>query len=87
KVFPDAARRVKAMKWGNFVACAGGRNADINKLHEITDTVLLMDDVSEETLRGYFEWVSGSIVSSMSPDGKQPSLPRGVNLVKPPRVS
>lgn len=86
-VFTDAAKCVKAMKWGNFIACAGGRNADMNKLYEITDKVLLMDDVSEETLRSYFEWVSGSIVSSMSPDGKQPSLPRGVNLVKPPRVS
>lgn len=35
EVFPAAAKRVKEMRWGRFVACAGGRNADIDKLWEI----------------------------------------------------
>lgn len=86
-VFPAAAKRVKEMKWGKFVACGGGKNADTNKLREITDdTILMMDELSQEKLKQFFKWVSGSIVSSVSPDGKQPPLPSGVvDLVKHPR--
>lgn len=91
-VFPAAAKRVKEMRWGQFVACAGGRNVDTNKLWEVvpndndkTGIILMMDELSKEKLQQYFKWVSGSIVSSLTPNGQQPPLPGGVNLVKPPR--
>ena len=84
-VFPEAVKRVKEMRWGQFVACAGGRNADVNKLWEIADTILMMDELSQESFQQYFKWVSASIVSSMTPNGQQPQLPGGVNLVKSPR--
>lgn len=45
----------------------------------------MMDKLSEDTLKSYFKWVSGSIVSSITPNGQQPPLPGAVNLVKPPR--
>lgn len=85
-VFSAAVKRVKAMKWGQFVACAGGRNVDMNKLWEVADTVLEMKDLSKDALEQYFKWVSDSIASSVSPDAQQPPLPRGVNLRKPPRT-
>ncbi len=48
-------------KKANVIAVACGPDADTNKLHRITDTVIIMKNASATTFSEFFKWVSASI--------------------------
>ena len=57
-------QRLKAMKaqqMPTIIALGCGQNVSLPMLREVTDHVYLMRDITPETLRSYFKWVSGSI--------------------------
>lgn len=86
--FRSAAAELKSTKPANIIACAAGSYADTTVLKEITDNVLLMNNLSAGDLAQFFAWVSGSIkMSSKSLDAKPgaamelPPPPQGFVIV------
>ncbi|GAB4548184.1 MAG: VWA domain-containing protein [Anaerolineae bacterium] len=60
----EAVNRLKARKQsklGAFVALGCGPNVNLAVLREITSEVLIMNDVSSDSIRQFFKWVSSSI--------------------------
>jgi uncharacterized protein YegL len=55
------AERVKKRKTGNVIACAAGPGANVETLKQITENVVVLDNLQPDTLRAYFKWVSDSI--------------------------
>ncbi len=79
----EAAAELKNAKPANIIACAAGSYADTTILKEITDNVLMMNNLSAGDLAQFFAWVSGSIkMSSKSLDAK-PGAP--MELPPPPQ--
>lgn len=86
--FEGPARELKSLKPANIIACAAGSYADTTVLKQITDNVLLMNNLSAGDLAQFFAWVSGSIkMSSKSLDAKPgdaiglPPVPQGFIIV------
>lgn len=52
---------LKERKPGLVVACAAGANANINELKRITENVVRLDNLDNESIRAFFKWVSASI--------------------------
>lgn len=52
---------MKEKKFGMVVACAAGENADIPLLKRITESVVRLDNMENETVRAFFKWVSASV--------------------------
>lgn len=76
----EAAAELKATKPANIIACAAGACADTTVLKEITESVLLMNNLSAGDLAQFFAWVSSSVkMSSKSLDSKP-----GANIELPP---
>ena len=44
-IFSEAVKQVRERRWGQFVACAIGK-ANVDRLLEITDSVLMMEDAT-----------------------------------------
>ena len=76
----NAAAELKNAKPANIIACAAGAYADTTVLKEITDCVLMMNNLSAGDLAQFFAWVSISVkMSSKSLDAKP-----GANIELPP---
>ena len=82
EILPEAIQRVKSKKWGFFVACAGGSDANTALLEEITNFVITMEKMTPDMFDAYFKWMSDSIASSVQSSAEPPSLPQGLNLRK-----
>lgn len=52
---------LKNRKFGMIVACAAGANADTNTLKRITDNVVRLDNLDQESIKAFFKWVSASV--------------------------
>lgn len=81
---------IKAL--GNVIACAAGNNPNIQALHLITETIVQLHDMSSDTIKSFFKWVTASICTTSVKVTENPSeelmaelppLPSGINLVKP----
>jgi uncharacterized protein YegL len=79
----DPLNRLKALRGSRrptIVALGCGSGADVQMLHEVTDNVFLMHNVSVDTLKGFFQWLSGSITQSSH------SVGGGGIVMQPPTV-
>lgn len=86
--FNEAVQELKTAKLGNIIACAAGADADTSYLKQITNNVLMMNNLSAGDMAQFFAWVSGSIkMSSKSLDAKPgdqielPPPPKGFTIV------
>lgn len=52
---------MKKRKFGIVVACAAGRKADAQELQRITETVVKLDSLENESIKAFFKWVSASV--------------------------
>ena len=60
--FDKGIRDFKSKKWGKYVFCAAGPDADISDLKRInSETVIKLDNIQSGTLARYFRWVTQSI--------------------------
>jgi uncharacterized protein YegL len=74
-------------KIGTFVALGCGDSINVATLHQITDHVLRMEDVTIDRLRDFFKWVSQSVSgASVSAEAavkvseRFPPLPEGLSV-------
>lgn len=78
----DQAQKLKSSKPANIIACGAGADANANVLKQITDNVIMLNNLSAGDLSQFFKWVSDSIkLSSNSLDAK-PNQP--IDLPAPP---
>jgi uncharacterized protein YegL len=79
------AQELKAKKSANIIAVACGDSADTDVLKHITDTVLVMKDMSPDEFSKFFKWVSQSIKQTSEKCGTSPEQASGgVQLPPPP---
>jgi hypothetical protein len=75
----EAVRKANNPKIANIYAIGCGPDVDTNILREITDIVLKLDDVTPESFKKFFVWLSASVqtASTKLGDGTAPvELPR-----------
>jgi len=81
----QAADEMKTKRPGNVIAVACGEAMDTNVLKSITETVLVMKNVSPNDFSAFFKWVSASIQQTSAKCGAQGSGgPSPVTLPPPP---
>ncbi len=62
--YHDAVQRLKALRGSRkptIVALGAGSFVDPTMLHEITENVFSMKNIAPGSMRGFFQWISGSI--------------------------
>lgn len=52
---------IRKHAFGMLVACAAGRDANVPVLQQITETVVRLDNLENETIKAFFKWVSASV--------------------------
>ena len=52
---------LKKHKFGMFVACAAGKDANVPLLQKITESVVRLDSLENESIKAFFKWVSASV--------------------------
>lgn len=78
----EQAQRLKSNKPANIIACGAGADANASVLKQITDNVIMLNNLSAGDLSQFFKWVSDSIkLSSQSLDA-MPNKP--IDLPAPP---
>lgn len=80
----QSADLLKQQKIANIIACAAGDGANELVLKRITENVIKLKDVSPDTFKAFFQWVSASIVQSSASIGSSPPEGQGINLPAPP---
>lgn len=79
------ADELKNRRIGNVIAVACGESVDTSALKGITETVLVMKDMSPDAFSQFFKWVSSSIKQTSAKCGTQPgAAATGVQLPPPP---
>ena len=87
ETWPSAAAEMseQAGRMANVIALACGHDINTEVLKQISPTVLLMADVTPDSIRSFFKWVSHSVrVISRTAGGEQSSAGAIVNLPPPP---
>ena len=59
-----AMSAIDKKKLGFVIACAAGRDSNIEALREITETVVKLESMDRETISSFFKWVSASVATS-----------------------
>ncbi len=84
-----AVRQANNPKVANIYAIGCGPDVDPDCLHQITDIVLMMNDVTPDAIKKFFVWLSASVQSASTrlqegaASGQQvsmPSLPEGLEV-------
>lgn len=57
----EGIEELRERKFGMIVACAAGEHADIPLLRRITESVVQLDSMENETVKAFFKWVSASV--------------------------
>lgn len=78
----EQARRLKSDKPANIIACGAGADASTEILKQITDNVILLNNLSAGDLSQFFKWVSDSIKLSSNALDAKPDQP--IDLPSPP---
>jgi uncharacterized protein YegL len=68
----------------NIVAVACGADADPAPLHAVTDTVLLMREMSADSFRQFFKWMANSVSQTSARVGAGPAVLMGAGSLPPP---
>lgn len=85
--FEEAIPQIKALGFGNIVACAAGPKADPQQLKALTDNVVSLDTMDARGFSAFFQWVSETVggnsqkVGAASSSNDLPPPPAEINVV------
>lgn len=85
--YREAVPMIKALNFGNIVACAAGPKAKPEELKALADQVVSLDTMDAQGFASFFKWVSDAISSNSqtlggSPDDNDlPPPPPEINVV------
>lgn len=80
-VFKESVPKVKACNFAEIIACAAGPKAKPEYLKQITDTVVVLDNMDSSAFASFFKWVSDSIAAGSMSAGVDGGLS---NALPPP---
>jgi len=77
---------LKSKKFGNIIACGAGPRAKEEFLKQITNNVIMLDNMDNSTLLAYFKWLSdvvnqGSKSAGVTEEMELPPAPKELNIV------
>lgn len=86
QMFREMIPEIKALGFGNIVACGAGSKMDFSYLKQLTDSVYSLDTMDSNGFSQFFQWItqtiSGNSASVGSPSGNQlPPPPPEINVV------
>ncbi len=82
--YHSAIQQLKALRGSRkptVIALGCGPNVNTSVLHEVTDNVFRMDTVSPDSIKGFFKWLSGSVLQTSR------SIGTGAVVSMPPPTS
>jgi len=79
----SALKSRREKKAGTIIALGCGDGVNQSVLKQITESVLLMTDVTPDNLRAFFKWVSASVTTA-SKSAASPTSPEAATLPPPP---
>ena len=86
--FKEALPKIKACNFAEIIACAAGPKANTDFLKQITNQVMVLDNMDSSAFAQFFKWVSASITAGTmsagvegSIDSKLPPPPPEVQIV------
>lgn len=83
--YSEVLPKIKALGFGNIVACAAGPKADPAYLKQLTDTVVSLDTMDAASFAKFFQWVSEAVATNSSNAGQAAqSADQGDTLPPPP---
>lgn len=71
----ESVRQANSPKIANIIAVGCGPDADVEILRQISDTVLLIPEASQESLSRFFVWLSASVQSASVAMERRPDIP------------
>lgn len=87
-VFRESLPKIKACNFAEIIACAAGPKANTDYLKQITEQVVVLDNMDSSAFAQFFKWVSDSITAgSMSAgvdgpmDSRLPPPPAELQIV------
>lgn len=78
--FDQMASAIKQYNFASIVACAAGTKAKTEYLKQLTDKIVLLDNMDANAFSSFFKWVSASVTSGSSSAG----LSQSIDLPPPP---
>ena len=78
------ADSLKQQRKANIIACAAGDGANELVLKRITESVVKLKDVSPDTFKAFFQWVSASIARSSASVNSSSQEGQAIDLPAPP---
>jgi len=79
--FKEALPKIKACNFAEIVACAAGPKAKTDFLKQITNQVVVLDNMDSSAFAQFFKWVSASITAGTMSAGVEGSIE---NQLPPP---
>ncbi|TAJ09370.1 VWA domain-containing protein [Marinilabiliaceae bacterium JC017] len=84
--FKEMAPKLKSKNFGNVIACGAGPKAKEEYLKQLTNNVVLLDNMDSAAFQAYFKWVSdvvnqGSKSAGVTEDLELPPAPEELNIV------
>lgn len=84
--FKEMAPKFKSKNFGNVIACGAGPKAKEEYLKQLTNNVVLLDNMDSAAFQAYFKWVSevvnqGSKSAGVAEDLELPPAPAELNIV------
>jgi uncharacterized protein YegL len=77
-------QQLRGSRKPTIVALGCGSGVNTSMLHEVTSNVFLMHTVSQEAIRAFFKWISGSIAQTSRALGS--SNPDQTTMMAPPTI-
>ena len=75
------AAEFKSKQIANLIVFAAGVNANIDNLQKITDVILKTEQISQGTIKAFFQWMSQSIIHTSK---SVRVTPQEIDLPQPP---
>ena len=79
----QAAQELKSKKPANIIAVGCG-DADTNVLKAVTETVMMMQDTTQDSFAKFFKWVTASVGQTSQKAGTNTGVPGGGVTLPPP---
>ncbi len=86
-VFDNMVQEISKRRFGQFIACAAGPQADVNAMKKLASSVYKLENLDSDSFIKLFQWVSSSIDDCNRSQGigsdsaELPPPPSEINLV------
>lgn len=59
-----ALKEFNKAQFGNIIICVTGKDPKVEELTQVSENLIFLNDMTEESIKSFFKWVSASVASS-----------------------